>query len=55
MTTEPLEPLDDDPDQDIEKRHPDEVRDHEDPTGEVPNEKGKDPDPAIPPPEPTNG
>lgn len=50
MTTEPLEPLDEEPDQDVGERYPD-----DDDSPEVPNEDAQDPDPAIPPPEPTNG
>lgn len=50
MTTEPMEPLDEDPDQDIDERYPD-----RDETAEVPNEDAEETDPAVLPPEGTNG
>lgn len=50
MTTEPLKPLEEEPDQNVEERYPD---DDESPV--EPNEDGDTPDPAVPPPQPTNG
>jgi len=57
MATEPvMHDSDEDPeqDQDIEGRYPEAVR-KSDATGEVPNERATETEPAITPPQATNG
>ena len=55
MATEPvMHDTDEEPEQDIEGRYPEAVR-KSDATDEVPNERGTETEPAIAPPQPTNG
>ena len=55
MATEPvMHDSDEEPEQDIEGRYPEAVR-KSDTTGEVPNERATETEPAITPPQATNG
>lgn len=55
MATEPvMHDSDEEPEQDIEGRYPEAVR-KSDATGEVPNERATETEPAITPPQATNG
>jgi hypothetical protein len=46
---------DEEPEQDVQGRYPEAVRKRGDGTDEVPNERGTETEPAIAPPQPTNG